>query len=265
MGFDFDLYVRRKSWLHRLDPRAKLLISLVGMVVLLTTKNIYLLLGLLLLFQLLLISAKIPGHKIVWIWKMMMIINIIIPLVWPLFYQKGTLLFQFGFIKFTSIAFLEGLSMAIRVDALAFACFLPLFCTNQGQLVRALVAIGMPYNIGLMIAIALRYVPTLYGSMATISQAQQSRGLELAKGSIVKKLRAYLPILTAMVISSLSITDKLAMSLECRGFAIKGVKRTSFQDLKATLADYMISVAILIIGSGLLLIRFLVGFGSTVI
>jgi len=131
---------------------------------------------------------------------------------------------------------LQGLSTALRVDALAFAFLVLLFSTDQARLVRGLVKLGLPYEWGLTLAIALRYLPTLYGIYTTVSEAQQARGWIIGEGGFVRRIRSYLPILVAVIVTALRLADNLSLALAARGFQ-PGVRRTYLRELKLNLAD----------------------------
>ena len=77
MSFGFDLYVPRRSWLHAVDPRVKLAFVFLGTVLMLTFKNLFLMLLSLAVTHLLVFSAGVPGRKVRWVWRAMLPINIL--------------------------------------------------------------------------------------------------------------------------------------------------------------------------------------------
>ena len=267
MSFSFDLYVAKQSWLHRLDPRVKILFVPLAMALILSVINLYLVISFLVLLHLILITARIPAQKIKWVWKMMLPITILIPLLWPLFYQdvNGTVMLEFWRITITYETFLQGLAMALRVNALCFACFVLMFSTDQTLMVRGMVKMGLPFEWGLILAIALRYIPTFYGAISMVSEAQQARGLDLKKGGFGKRLRSYMPILIAAVITGLRTSDNLAKSLETRAFGINPKLRTYYRNPIFKVADGIALVVFLLIFSSIVFARLKYGFGSEVI
>ena len=84
-----------------------------------------------------------------------------------------------------------------------------------------MVKLKMPYEWGLVLALALRYIPTFQGAYTLISEAQQARGLEIS-GSGFKRVKLMMPIFVAMIISSLRASDQLARALEARGLGAPG-------------------------------------------
>jgi energy-coupling factor transport system permease protein len=164
-------------------------------------------------------------------------ITLLIVLLWPIFYPQGDkVLLQVWRVRITTQGILQGLSTALRVDALAFAFLVLLFSTDQARLVRGLVKLGLPYEWGLTLAIALRYLPTLYGMYTTVSEAQQARGWVVGEGSFIQRIKSYLPILVAVIVTALRLADNLSMALAARGFQ-PGARRTYLRELKLGPAD----------------------------
>lgn len=262
MNTTFELYVDRQSWLHSLDPRTKLLCVTLGTALLLAFSSLPVIVAFLLAAHLILLSAHIPWGRIGWAWGRMLPITILIPLFWPLFYQHGgRLLFQIWQIRVTSYSLLEGIAMALRVDALAFMGLILLLSTDQAKLVQGLVRLGMPFEWGLTLAIALRYLPTLYGTYLSISEAQQARGWVVGRGNFVKKGRSYLPVLVAMIISTLRMADNLSMALAARGFGARK-NRTYLQEIRLSMADLICISLFMALFAALAIARFGWGFGT---
>lgn len=265
MSFNADIYVERDSWLHRMDPRVKVVYVVLGIVSILLFKSVFVIFGALILTQLLILSAKVPKENLAWVWRRMIPINILIPVLFVLFYPEGPAIFEFWIIRITPLAFVRGLALAFRLDAIAFLVFSWMFTTDQTKIVRSFVKLGLPYNGGLVIAISLRYIPTFYGTYTTIAEAQQARALDLSKGSLMRRLRAYMPILVAMIISALRTADKLAKALESRALGFKGASRTCYRDIAFRPLDYVYLGLILLVFSGMLYARFVLGAGVDVL
>jgi energy-coupling factor transport system permease protein len=237
MSFAFDLYVDRPSWLHRIDPRTKLAFVILSSILLLSFSHPFASAAFLLGIHGILWSGKVPAKRLRWAWQRMWPITLLILVLWPIFYPQGNkVLLQVWRIRITTQSLLQGLSTALRVDALAFAFLVLLFSTDQTRLVRGLVKLGLPYEWGLTLAIALRYLPTLYGIYATVSQAQQARGWIIGEGNFIRRIKSYLPILVAVIVTALRLADNLSMALAARGFQ-SGAKRTYLRDLELSPAD----------------------------
>jgi energy-coupling factor transport system permease protein len=262
MSFTFDLYVDRPSWLHQLDPRTKLAFVVFSSILLLSFTNLIVSAAFLLGVHGILWSGKVPASRLRWAWQRMWPITALILVLWPIFYPQGDgVLLQVWQIKITTQGLLQGLSTALRIDALAFAFLVLLFSTDQARLVRGLVKLGLPYEWGLTLAIALRYLPTLYGIYTTVSEAQQARGWVIGEGSFVRRIKSYLPILVAVIVGALRLADNLSLALAARGFQ-PGAKRTHLRELKLGLADkvYLPLFAVSLVA--FLIFRFRHGLGA---
>lgn len=256
MSFSSDLYVARDSWLHRMDPRLKLLHVVLGVISVLLFKSAFVILLAVLLTQVLIASAKVPKRNILWVWKRMVPINVLIPVLFVLFYPEGRVLLTIGIVKLTPLALLRGVALALRLDAIAFLVFSWVFATDQTMIVRSLVRLGLPYNGGLVLALSLRYIPTFYGLYGTVREAQQARGLDLSQGGFFRRLRQYLPILVAMIISALRTADRLARALESRALGFTGARRSCYRDIAFRPVDYVYLACVLLAFVGLLVLRF---------
>ncbi|HID87244.1 MAG TPA: energy-coupling factor transporter transmembrane protein EcfT [Anaerolineae bacterium] len=262
MSSSFDLYVARRSWLHDLDPRTKLAFMLLSLIFLLSVGNLLIMIGFLVASHLILLSAHIPWSRIRWIWERMLPLTVLILILWPLFYQEGgEVLLELWRVRVTAFSLVEGAAMALRVDALAFACFILLLSTSQSELVRGLVKGGLPFSWGLTLAIALRYLPTLYGIYTTVSEAQQARGWAIGRGDLVKRLRSYMPVLVAVIITALRMTDNLSMALAARAFGARR-DRTYLKEVRFRTVDGVLLAGMAGLFLALMVARFWFGFGA---
>ena len=256
MSFAFDLYVDRPSWLHRLDPRTKLAFVVSSSIVLLSFSHPIVSAAFLLGIHGMLWSGQVPASRLRWAWQRMWPITVLILVLWPIFYPQGTeVLWQVWRIRITTQGLWQGLGTALRVDALAFAFLVLLFSTDQARLVRGLVKLGLPYEWGLTLAIALRYLPTLYGIYTAVSEAQQARGWVVGEGSFIRRIKSYLPILVAVIVTALRLADNLSMALAARGFQ-SGAGRTHLKELKLNPADKVGLILLAVLLIVFLIVRF---------
>lgn len=263
MGPTVDLYVPRQSWLHRLDPRTKLAFVAVASAVVLSLQHIALLAGYLAALHILLLTALIPPNRIRWVWDRMLPITVLIVLLWPLFDPAGqSTLLQTWRIRITAEGVLRGIVTGLRVNGLAFSFFVLLFSTEAATLIRGLVKLGMPYSWGLTLAIALRYIPTFYGIYVSVTEAQQARGWIIGRGGLTARLRSYLPVLVAVLIIALRMTDQLTMALAARGFGAK-TPRSTFKHLRLGPNDALALVVIAVPAALLLMARWAYGWGAS--
>lgn len=263
MDVTFDLYVPGQSWLHNLDPRTKLGFVVAATVLLLSLQHLLFLLACLMVWHGILLSARVPAARLRWVWERMLPLTLLIFLLWPLFDPHGSqVLLQVWRVRITAESVLRGMATALRVDALAFAFFLLLFSTDQASLVRGLVKLGLPYTWGLTLAIALRYIPTFYGIYVNVMEAQQARGWRVGQGNFVTRLRSYLPVLVAVIIMALRMTDHLAMALAARGLGANP-RRTTYIDVHLGWKDGLCLAILASLTGVFLMLRWAYGWGAT--
>ncbi len=124
-------------------------------------------------------------------------------------------------------------------------------------MVRGFVALGLPYDWGLTVALALRYLPILAGLFEQVREAQEARGLDLAQRSFLARLQAYRPILIAVVIGALRHGERLGWALEARALGGGGTRRTAFRPLSFHQGDYLALGVLFAILAGAVLLRLL--------
>jgi len=129
------------------------------------------------------------------------------------------------------VLYQEGLAYALWLTArflnLTLAAFVLLFTTRPADLVEELVHAGLPPRTGYVLLSVLQIIPSMAARISVIQDAQRSRGME-TEGSLWVRLRAFLPVLGPLVISSLVAMQERALALEVRGFGAPG-PRTSYR------------------------------------
>ncbi len=256
MSGDYDLYISGDSFLHRLDPRVKLLLVAEAIILLFLFTHLLTAIAALVLAHALILSAGVPMRRVRSVWRLMLPLTLLIPALWWIFQPgPGPALMALGPLRLTWGALLQGITVALRLDALAFVMFLWLFTTDQATMVRGMAALGLPYTWSLTLSLALRYLPTIAELYRQVVDAQRARGLDLDTGSLWRRLRAHQPILVAVIISALRTSQSLAWSLEARGLGAPGIQRTQFRRLRFNWLDCLITALLLMLLAGSLLIR----------
>jgi energy-coupling factor transport system permease protein len=213
------MFVRRNSFLHSVDPRAKLFLSgclfLVG--ILFTDYRVMVSLFLLEIC-ILLVLARISLKTLYQYVRLILPLVVMALVIWPIFQREGDIIFEYWKIIVTKEGIFMGIAMGFRLLSLIVATYLLLMTTEQRDLVLALVKMGLRYDFGLMLAIALSKVPALAGIAMTIMDAQKARGLELEKGNIAEKVRKYIPILIPLIIEAIRMAEGLSIAIDSRAF-----------------------------------------------
>lgn len=245
-------YLPGDSFIHRLDPRVKILLSFVFIVAVFIVNN-FIGYGLIALFTLTtILVSKVPfkyifkGLKpIIWIIVFTAALNI--------WLTPGTPIYQLGPIKISD----KGLSLAIfmvfRLIFLIIGTSLltltttPISLTDGIEmLLSPFKRIGLPaHELAMMMTIALRFIPTLLEETDKIMKAQMARGADFESGNIIKRAKNLVPLLVPLFISSFRRADDLAMAMEARCYR-GGEGRTRLKQLKVGKIDYMASLIMLV-------------------
>ena len=254
MNVAFAVYEPGQSWLHRLDPRVKLLgLGLVGLAAILTA-SLPPLLATIVAAHLLIVSARIPARRIGALWRAIAPFLVLILLLWPLFDQAGDrVLLALGGFRLTSEAVGRGLVAASRLAALSFIVAAWLTTTSERQVIQSFVRLGLPYRWGVALAIGLRSIPALAALYGAVVDAQRARGLRL-DGPLTRRVQAQLPILVATMVSVIRMADQTARALDARGFG--GPSRpTTLHELRMRPSDWAVAGLLVVAAAALVVTR----------
>ena len=249
-------YLQSDSFIHTLDARTKLVAAFVYIILIFAANNLptY---GLFAAFLLLGIALSRVSLSIY--------LNSMRPLMWllifsvvlqVLFVQGGDVYFSWGIINISSIGLLNGLYIFLRFTLVILMSTLLTLTTAPLELADAIEHLMNPlkklnvpvHEIALMLSIALRFVPTLMDEAQKIMNAQRARGSEFGEGNIIKQIKAIVPILVPLFVSSFNRADELATAMESRGYR-GSVGRTKYRVLTYGKKDYIVlaSTAFLVV------------------
>lgn len=233
--------------IHRLDPRAKLILTTLYIVAVFLAKNQWSFLAIIISTILLVIISKISFKTLLKSMKPLIFV-LAFTTFFNLFWTEGeVLLIHIGFVK----VYLEGVFYAImiiiRIASLLVGTTILLTYTTSPimltdgleQLLSPLRKIKLPvHEFSMMMTIALRFIPTLIEETDKIISAQKARGADFASGSLAKRAKTLVPILIPLFISAFRRADELATAMECRCY--RGDNgRTRMNVLKFTAKDVL--------------------------
>lgn len=216
-------YFPGKSIIHRMDPRVKLVLLVVYIVMIFIGSNFYSLgLATALLFFLMILS-RVPAKMYLKSLKPILPI-VIFTSILNLIYVKGTVLVDLYLFQITDKGVLTAVFMTIRIALLIVGSSLLTYTTSPTDLTDGLERILSPLKIfkikvselAMMMTIALRFVPTLIEETEKIMSAQKARGADMESGGLIKRVKALVPILVPLFISSFRRAYDLAIAMECR-------------------------------------------------
>lgn len=257
-------YFPGKSVLHRLDPRIKLLLTVIYIVMLFTAGGFS---GLLVGFIFLLISfliSKIPIKMMVKSVKPILPIIIFTGILNLFFIDTGEVLFSWTIIKVTTDGLRTMAFMAVRIVFLICGTSLLTYTTSPIALTDAIERIFSPlrvikfpaHEIAMMMTIAMRFIPTLIEETDKIMSAQKARGADIETGSILKRAKALVPILIPLFVSAFRRAEELALAMECRCYR-GGEGRTRMKQLKTTYLDYIAILVSAVFFAAVIVLRFI--------
>lgn len=237
-------YIPGDSLIHRLDPRSKL-ISLFGFILLIFWANNPVTNLLLFAFVLSLVFlSRIPLGFFLKGLKSMVFLIAFTTIFQLLFTRGGDVLWRFGFVTVTELGLQQAGIVFSRFILIIFFSTLLTLTTMPLSLADAVESILQPltvfkvpaHEIGLMLSMSLRFVPTLMDDTTRIMNAQKARGVDFGEGSLMQKIRSIIPILVPLFASSFKRAIALATAMEARGYQ-GGEGRTRYRQLDWKWAD----------------------------
>ncbi|MEG1942359.1 MAG: energy-coupling factor transporter transmembrane component T [Angelakisella sp.] len=255
-------YFPGKSIIHRLDPRAKILLSLAYIILLFVASSIPALLvgaGFVLLCYLI---SRIPLQMIIKSLKPIVPI-VIFTAVLNMLFVDGKVLWQWAFIRITEEGVLMAVLLASRIICLIAGTTLLTYTTSPialtdgiERLLSPLKRLKLPvHELAMMMTIALRFIPTLIEETDKIMSAQKARGADMETGNLVQRAKALVPILIPLFVSSFRRADELALAMECRCYH-GGEGRTRMKQLKLSFRDLGAAIVMTFIFAAVIVINF---------
>lgn len=253
-------YIPGDSFVHKLDPRTKILSSILFIVALFLIDKFVGYIAVVAYLGAAVATAKIHPKYLYKGLKPIFFL-ILFTAVLNVFMTRGTpetLLFHKGFIYIYEEGIRMALFMSIRLILLILGTSLLTLTTSPIELTDGIEnllgpfkKIGVPaHELAMMMTIALRFIPTLMDETDKIMKAQQARGADFESGSIIQRAKNLIPLLVPLFISSFRRADELAMAMEARCYR-GGQGRTRMKKLQYTSRDYVAYlIMVLLLGVG---------------
>lgn len=247
------LYLDQGTWMHRLDPRTKMISVLLVFSICLCFNHPLYMAPISLGITLIAVSAKVLPN----FWRLRYLLTLLIvfsTVMWPFFVKGRTPLLSWGALQVSQESLLYGIAMGLRLATFVGTGLIFLSATRNEELTNGLIRIGCPYPIAFALSTALRLVPTFAGAGATIIQAQIARGLDLESGNIFSRVGKFIPQAVPLFIYAIRYTNLLAMALESKGFSPES-KRTLYYEPQMHGGDYLVLCLLVVILAVFLYIR----------
>ena len=256
-------YYPGDSFLHKLDPRTKIIAILIYMISLFIVNNFYGLLGMMLVSIAVVSISRIPIKYFFRGLKMILFI-VLLTVALQMFMTPGTIVWQWGILKVTAEGIRQAVFMGTRLVLLISITSILTLTTTPIALtdgiehfLKPFQRIGVPaHELAMMMSIALRFIPTLVEETDKIMKAQAARGANFDSGNILEKVKSLIPLLVPLFLSAFQRADELAIAMEARCYR-GGTDRTRLKALQYTTKDTFafamcISMAVLAVCSRLL-------------
>ena len=244
-------YYPAKSVLHRLDPRVKLVSTLLYLISVFLFKSIpgYIVATVFLVAVIRL--SKVPFSYIVKGLKPIVMLLMITVLFNLFLTRDGEVLFHAWIFTITEGGLRTAVYMAIRLIYLIIGSSLMTFTTTPNELTDGIEKLLHPLNkirvpvheVAMMMSIALRFIPILLEETDKIMKAQIARGADLESGNIIQRAKNMIPILVPLFVSAFRRANDLAMAMEARCYR-GGEGRTKMKPLKYQSRDHMAYIVV---------------------
>lgn len=232
-------YYPADSVIHKLDPRVKLVTTMVYLVSLFLAKGALGYVVATIFLAAIIKLSKVP-FKFITKGLKAIIMLLMITMVFNLFLIDGdVILFKLGFLKITDKGLKTAIFMAIRLVYLIIGSSIMTLTTTPNDLTDGLEKLMGPlkkihvpvHEIAMMMSIALRFIPILMEETDKIMKAQLARGADFESGNLIQKVKAMVPLLVPLFISAFRRANDLAMAMEARCYR-GGDGRTKMKPLK---------------------------------
>ena len=241
-------YYPGDSWIHRLDPRVKIIGAFIYLVALFLVQDFLGFAISTIALAVVIAVSKVPPR---FIFRGLKVVFLIIAFTFfiNLFMGRGEPLVKLGFLKITEEGLYNAIFMAIRLVLLIIGTSMltlttkPISLTDGIEyLLSPFKKIGVPsHELAMMMTIALRFIPTLMEETDKIMKAQQARCADFESGNVLRRAKSLIPLLVPLFISAFRIAQDLAMAMEARCYR-GGEHRTRMHAMKMNKNDVLASL-----------------------
>ena len=259
-------YFPGHSTVHKMDPRMKIVLSLIFIVMIFVCHNFWSLLVMVGSLAIVVAVSRIPISTILKGLKPLFIILLITAVLNVLLVDSGKLWFRWHAIHIYSGGVYTAVFMLVRVICLIVASSLLTYTTSPTLITDGMERLLSPlkfmrgsiHTVAMMMTIALRYIPILVDEFDKITSAQKARGADLETGNIPERTRALIPVFIPLFITSFRRAYELAYAMECRCYhGYEG--RTRMRQMKLEARDYIALGIVVAVLAGIILLNHFFG------
>lgn len=258
-------YYFADSVIHKLDPRVKLVFTILYIVSLYVGSGVWCYVYAAAFLGLVIILSKVPVKFMVKGLRSILFL-LVLSACFNLFLVDGNVLVKFWIIRITDNGLRTASKMVIRMVFLIMGSSLMTLTTTPNDLTDGLEkglgflkVIRVPvHEIGMMMSIALRFIPILIEEVNKIMKAQMARGADFETGGLIKKAKAMVPLLIPLFISAFRRASDLALAMEARCYH-GGEGRTKLHPLQYHTRDYVAYMILILYLVSMILLGKLLG------
>lgn len=254
-------YYPSNSILHKLDPRVKLIGTILYIVFLFFIQNYYGYILAAVFLGFIITLSKVPIKFILRGLKAVLFL-LLFMVAFNLFFTPGNEAFKIGFIRVTWEGIESAILMGLRLIFLLLGSSIMTFTTTPNQLTDGMEKLMGPlkkikvpvHEISMMMSIALRFIPILMEETDKIMKAQMARGADFESGGLIKRAKSLIPLLVPLFVSAFRRANDLAMAMEARCYR-GGEGRTKMKPLKYAGKDMMAYLVLIMYAAGIIVIN----------
>ena len=258
-------YEEKDTWIHRLSGVTKLIFFLLWSITSMISYDTRVLLVMLVLSLVIFAMSKTKWKQVGTVFKFIMLF-LCINLIAIFFFSPGQgtkiygtetpLWHLFGRYTVTKEQLFYEFNVMVKYLTVIPAVFMFIVTTNPSEFAASMNKVGIHYNIGYAMAIALRYIPDVQDDFAKIKHAQEARGIEMSKKApFASRIRSMASIIFPLVFSSMDRIDVVSNAMELRGFG-KHKKRTWYSERPCKRTDYLTLVVVVLFTAAAFVITF---------
>lgn len=258
----FGQYYPANSFVHKCDPRTKLLFLICYIVAIFLSKTFYALGACALVFLTIALFSKVPLKSLLRSVKAVLFLLVFTALLNLFFYSGTTVIFEWAFIRLTKEALYFTIFLSVRLTLLVLSSAILTLTTTPVALTDGIESLLKPlkyirfpvHELALIMSIALRFIPILSDETARIMNAQKARGADFETGGLLRRVKAVLPVLIPLLISAFRRADELGDAMDARCYS--GSKmRTKYKKLTYTWRDLLAAFCIIALLVGVILLK----------
>lgn len=258
----FGQYYPSNSFVHKCDPRVKILFLIAYIVAVFLGKNFYALGACALLFLVVALFSGVPFSALLRSVKGILFLLLFVTVLNLFFYEGETVWLQWKFISITKEAVYYTIFLVVRLFLLVLGSSLLTLTTTPVSLADGIESLLSPlkvirfpvHELALIMSIALRFIPILTDETGRIMNAQKARGADFETGGLVKRVKAIIPILIPLLISAFRRADELGDAMDARCYSGSKV-RTKYKKLTLGWRDFVAFFFMAALLAGVILLR----------